>query len=631
VRKYLQILLLAVAATAAAEAQAQFRVRSNTPPPMERAAAVSLAINLRLDSALGEDRTQLREFLSHYPYVRVAEPADYELTGKRDFPLMLTMKNLREPENYWYRDFSKPLHFDRWPETFELGNLEQGDYRAPLDLALQKIERIRILLALDDGSARKIVRGCALLGPTTECHWGAFREVPGDQSPDDIDIGTLSGTRLANLGPTPRYLSAFWIDIKLGITRAIPATKPQVPTPSGSEISSAKLPAGDPVRGPAWLVTIASDRPIDTASIEQARFGEDKSPCPLASDATCAALSQLPADHSNWTVSVAEYRNLPMPMFGVGGGDDALQGMAAWMAELYSTAANFDRLKADDLKMARAQQEYAGQDSAEIAHRCGGTLIAPDLVVTAAHCVANKEDFDGKDILTVPRLRRVRLGTLELCDGCGSTYQIVSVAVHAGYNPHGTLNTDDIALLRITPDESTDSETLPSPIALGTAPIGQRDALLIYGWGFTHQSSAYRGNDAIDTNSQAQLVPKQLQFGSVQKDPKACSQEMQRKDIPASMVCVVGKTHNVFSCRGDSGGPLTRKQGRRREEIVGLTSWSYGCGDKFPSVYTDVTHYTRWISLAAKQLRSREGVIKVNAAGALVPAVSRATPARRSK
>lgn len=304
--------------------------------------------------------------------------------------------------------------------------------------------------------------------------------------------------------------------------------------------------------------------------------------------------------------------------------------MAAWMAELYSTAENFDRLKADDLKKVLAKQEYAGQDAAAIAHRCGGTLIARDLVVTAAHCVANKDDFDGEDILTVPRVRRVRLGTLDLCDGCGSTYKIVEVAVHAGYDPHGKVNTDDIALLRIAPDKSTDLETKPSPIVLGTAPIGQRDALLLYGWGFTHQSSAFGGNDAVDLQGNVQLTPKTLQFGLVQKDPKDCGQEMRRTDMPNGVVCVIGRTHNVFSCRGDSGGPLTRKHGRR-EEIVGLTSWSYGCGDKFPSVYTDVTHYTRWISLAAKQLRARGGVIKVNAAGAVVPAVDPAPAARPFK
>lgn len=617
VRRILQITLLAVAALDPATVAAQMPVQSNAPaPPPERPALVSPMINIRLDPALGDDQAQLRDFLSHYPYVRIAEPADYELTNKRDFPLMLMMQDLRRP-------------FEPW-DAFELGNLQQGDYRAPFNLALQKIESIRTLLRLGDSPTPPAIRSCAVSAQGETCHWGAYRETVNFLSPDELSVSELSGTRITNLDKAPRYLAAFWIDDKLGITRVIPASGALLATPSGGTVSSTKLPRYDGVSATSWLVTISSEHPVDATVLEQARFGEDKSPCPPESDPPCASVSQLPSDHRDWKISVAEYReNLGIPAE-AGGGEDALKGMAAWMAELYSTAENFDRLKADDLKKVLAKQEYAGQDAAAIAHRCGGTLIARDLVVTAAHCVANKDDFDGEDILTVPRVRRVRLGTLDLCDGCGSTYKIVGVAVHAGYDPHGKVNTDDIALLRIAPDESTDLETKPSPIVLGTAPIGQRDALLLYGWGFTHQSSAFGGNDAVDLQGNVQLTPKTLQFGLVQKDPKDCGQEMRRTDMPNGVVCVIGRTHNVFSCRGDSGGPLTRKHGRR-EEIVGLTSWSYGCGDKFPSVYTDVTHYTRWISLAAKQLRARGGVIKVNAAGAVVPAVDPAPATRPFK
>ena len=77
------------------------------------------------------------------------------------------------------------------------------------------------------------------------------------------------------------------------------------------------------------------------------------------------------------------------------------------------------------------------------------------------------------------------------------------------------------------------------------------------------------------------------------------------------MVCVVapgavtGPTpeKNVFSCRGDSGGPMVRGAGAA-EELIGLTSWSRGCGYKdYPSVYTDITKYRRWIAAAIQQIR----------------------------
>lgn len=603
-----RIILLALGALYPATVSAQMQA---SPPP-ERPPVVSPFINFRLDPALGDDQAQLREFLSHYPYVRIAEPADYELTNKRDFPLTLMMQDLRKPYSM---------------DAFELGNLQQGDYRAPFNLALQKIENIRTLLRLADSPTPPPLRSCAVFPEGETCHWGAFRDTANS---DRLSVNFVSGTRVTNQDKAPHYLTAFWIDDSLGITRVIPASGAPMPTPSEGVVSSTKVPRYEGISATSWLVTISSDHPLDAAALEQARFGEDKSPCPPESDPPCASLSRLPPDHRDWKISVAEYREDLPPPAELGGGQDALRGMAGWMAELYSTAEDFDKLKADDEKYPLKKQVYAHADAAQIAHRCGGTLIAHDLVVTAAHCVANKIDFGGKDILTVPRLRRVRLGTLELCNGCGgSTYKIVGVAVHSGYDPNNEVNRDDIALLRIAPDYSTDSGTIPSPIALGAAPIGPRDSLWMYGWGFTHQSSASAGNDAVDTQGNAQFNPTELQFGSVRKDPKACNEEMKVKEMPEGTVCLIGKTHKVFSCQGDSGGPLTRKQGRR-EEIVGLTSWSYGCGE-YPSVYTDVTHYRLWIGMAAKHLRAHRGVIKVNATGALTPAIAPEAPPPRSK
>ena len=94
------------------------------------------------------------------------------------------------------------------------------------------------------------------------------------------------------------------------------------------------------------------------------------------------------------------------------------------------------------------------------------------------------------------------------------------------------------------------------------------------------------------------------------------------------MVCAVarrGARHNVFTCRGDSGGPLVRMTGKR-EELIGVTSWSMGCGYKdFPSVFTDVTKYRAWIQAARRQL-APGSAIRVPLPGTTAPAE---TAARR--
>jgi secreted trypsin-like serine protease len=72
---------------------------------------------------------------------------------------------------------------------------------------------------------------------------------------------------------------------------------------------------------------------------------------------------------------------------------------------------------------------------------------------------------------------------------------------------------------------------------------------------------------------------------------------------PKSVVASGGPA--TFSCRGDSGGPLVRNYGSTNEELVGLTSWSLGCGYKdTPSVYTDAAYFSRWVEAARKAIRS---------------------------
>lgn len=52
----------------------------------------------------------------------------------------------------------------------------------------------------------------------------------------------------------------------------------------------------------------------------------------------------------------------------------------------------------------------------------------------------------------------------------------------------------------------------------------------------------------------------------------------------------------VDTCQGDSGGPLLCVSGGAWK-IVGVTSWGFGCGDKYsPGVYTNVAKYRQWIN-----------------------------------
>ena len=281
------------------------------------------------------------------------------------------------------------------------------------------------------------------------------------------------------------------------------------------------------------------------------------------------------------------------------GGFRAPEGSAPWQAELYSihdkTAAEIDADRA--LPNSDPNKRFfAEKPKWELAHRCGGAYIGDMWVVTAAHCF--------NDVAEPLKDRRVRLGTQDLSIG-GATYRIERVVIHMGYDRRTKQH--DIALARIAPDAGS-----PAAITAGLVPIrilgdkptdrplADHDRVSVTGWGLTGGRDA-TSRGSLDREGKVLHASAALMQVDLSNLPQSQCEAQYSGFLGAGVICAGSSTPGKDSCTGDSGGPLTRAQGRNERVLVGVVSWGKGCAlPGVPGIYTNVPHHRSWIEAARK-------------------------------